>query len=193
MKRTKKKILALLLAVIFISLTVTAVWYKTALPKKFSEVKPGVLYRSGQGQGFKIQNAIDRYHIKTIICLRELKAGSDRSWFDTESRVAEKNNVTLVHWPMDSHKPLPQKYWLDFLKMTQDPNRTPILVHCAQGKHRTGFFVALYRMGIDGWSFDQVWNEMQQHEFGNGHLEIVAELKNINPEQLHKKINKIKE
>ena len=89
---------------------------------------------------------------------------------------------------MDSHEPLPENYWIDFIKMTQDPARTPILVHCAQGKHRTGFFVGLYRMAIDGWSFDQVWDEMQTFDFGDGHLEIVETLKNIKPEELRKKI-----
>jgi protein tyrosine/serine phosphatase len=189
----QKKIFALLAGVIFISLVITAVWYKTTLPENFAEVKSGVLYRSSQGNRIEFQNAIDRYHIKTILCLRELKPDDKNDWFDTEKYVAEKNNVTFIHWPMDSRKPFSKNYWIDFLKMIKNPDRSPILVHCAQGKHRTGFFVALYRMGIDGWSYDQVWNEMKIFDFGDTHPEILETLKKINPEQLRKEVNEIKE
>ena len=188
MNPKQKKTLIVLLAVAFVGLAVFVGWYKTSLPRRFTEVAPGVLYRSGQGKANQIQNAVKQYNINTILCLREVEDEKDSSWFEMEKALAEKLHVKFIHWPMDSHDPLPKQYWIDFMKMTKDLARTPILVHCAQGKHRTGFFVALYRMGIDGWSFDQACAEMQSFEFGNDHPEIVDTLKKIDPEELRKKI-----
>ena len=41
-----------------------------------------------------------------------------------------------------------------FLDFANDPVNQPSYVHCEAGKGRTGVAVASYRMGIQGWSFD---------------------------------------
>jgi hypothetical protein len=63
-----KRTAPLVALAIAIGLAGFLVWYKTSLPKRFAVVQAGVLYRSGQGKANQLQNAIDRYHIKTIVC-----------------------------------------------------------------------------------------------------------------------------
>jgi protein tyrosine/serine phosphatase len=188
MKNEHKRIVAFVSLAVAIGLAGFLVWYKTSLPKRFAVVEPNVLYRSGQGKANQVQNAIDRYHIRTILCLREIDQEKNTSWLDAEKKVAEKNGVEFISWPMNSRKPLSMDYQVNFLKMTQDPQKTPILVHCAQGRHRTGFFSALYRLVIDGWPIDKTLNEMYQFKFGDNHPQIIDTLRSIDPESIRCKL-----
>lgn len=188
MTMRRKRIVPLIALAIAMGLAGFGVWYKTSLPKRFAEIEPGVLYRSGQGKANQLQNVIDRYHIKTIICFREIKKEKNTSWYDREKRVTERNGVNFLSWPMDSRKPLPIEYQVKFLQMTQDPQKTPILIHCAQGRHRTGFFSGLYRRVINDWSIDKVLDEMYLFNFGHDHPEIIEALRSIKPEVLRDKM-----
>jgi len=189
MKLTRKKTLVLSSSILAVILALAAYGHLFALPPRFSEVAPGVLYRSGQPNSFQLANAVHRYKIKTIVFLRETESGKNNAWYDAERNTASRLAVRFIYWPTDSHSPPPQKQMIDFLNLTQNKNQIPILVHCAQGKHRTGFFVGLYRRVIDNWSFDQVWTEMNRFDFGNGHLELLNALKSIDPEKLKSKMN----
>jgi protein tyrosine/serine phosphatase len=120
--------------------------------------------------------------------LREIKKEKDASWYEVEKRVADKNGVDFLSWPMDSRKPLPIEYLVEFLKMTQDPQKTPMLVHCAQGRHRTGFFSGLYRLVIDNWPIDKTLNEMYLFNFGHDHPELIDALRSIDPQGLRDKM-----
>ena len=42
-----------------------------------------------------------------------------------------------------------------------DPMTKPVLVHCFAGIHRTGGYVALYRMEHNGWTADDAIAEMK--------------------------------
>ncbi len=172
-------------AVIVAVVVTAAAWqYRTtSLPRNFAVVEPGVLYRAGEGKVFQIQNVIRDYRIKTILCLRKVRVLED------ERKMAEANQVAFVYRPIDSEKPVPESKCLEFLKMVKDPARTPILVHCAQGKHRTGFFVAVYRMVIDKWPLDRALKEMESHGFDlNSHTKLIEGLKAIDPERLREKL-----
>src|SRR5262249_19142742 len=51
-------------------------------------------------------------------------------------------------------------------KLMDDPANFPVSEHCIGGRHRTGTFVALYRMEYDRWSAEQPLNEMNSIDFG---------------------------
>ncbi len=48
------------------------------------------------------------------------------------------------------------------LEVVDDPQRRPVLVHCARGTCRTGSAVALYRFERDGWTIQDVAAEMRR-------------------------------
>lgn len=168
-----------------IALVPAALWFHFSLPRNFSVVEQGILYRCGEGRTFQIENTMRKHHIKTILCLRKVRN------LESEKQLAGRQDVNFIYQPIDTGKPIPEKYYLDFLKMTQDPNQTPLLVHCAMGRHRTGFFCALYRMVIDNWPLDKALKEMESFGFDlNSHTVLVTTLKKINPEDLRKKLRK---
>lgn len=53
----------------------------------------------------------------------------------------------------------------EFLRITNEPANTPVFVHCAGGRHRTGALTAVYRMRHDAWTAAQAFDEMKRYEF----------------------------
>ena len=58
----------------------------------------------------------------------------------------------------------------EILEILDDPDRCPVLVHCARGTCRTGAAVALYRFERDGWTIDDVAVEMRRQTYRYGWL-----------------------
>ncbi|MGH7817758.1 MAG: fused DSP-PTPase phosphatase/NAD kinase-like protein, partial [Candidatus Binatia bacterium] len=51
------------------------------------------------------------------------------------------------------------------LKILEDPKNWPVFVHCAEGRDRTGYSVATYRMVVENWSVDDALHEMFDFRF----------------------------
>ena len=52
-----------------------------------------------------------------------------------------------------------------FLAIVTDAERQPVFVHCLRGSDRTGTAVAVYRMGVEGWSREDAIEEMTSGGF----------------------------
>jgi protein tyrosine/serine phosphatase len=52
-----------------------------------------------------------------------------------------------------------------FLKVLEDPANWPVYIHCAQGRDRTGYNAAAYRMVVQGWSAAEALEEMNAFHF----------------------------
>ncbi|HEX9187996.1 MAG TPA: tyrosine-protein phosphatase [Vicinamibacteria bacterium] len=53
-----------------------------------------------------------------------------------------------------------------FLAIVTDAERQPVFVHCQRGADRTGTAVAVYRIGVEGWSREEAIEEMTRGGFG---------------------------
>jgi uncharacterized protein (TIGR01244 family) len=167
--------------------------FVAGLPRNFGAVKEGVLYRSGQGTLFQLKRAINQYGLKTIICLRSVKPEKPSGWFEAEKSLADKMGVKFIHYPMVSKELTEdEKYWIDMLMLTQDDHAKPILVHCAQGELRTGFFCAIYRMVVDNWTVEQTIKEMESFGYNlRGHKFAVRALSGIKLDEARKKFQQV--
>lgn len=115
----------------------------------FAKVDDG-LYRSGQpsAEGFA---AAERLGIRTVVSLRS--AHTDRPLLaGTGLRYVE---IPCHQWSMDADDVAA------FLEVAADPAMRPVLVHCAEGRDRTGLAVASYRVAVDGWSHAEAEREMR--------------------------------
>jgi protein tyrosine/serine phosphatase len=50
-------------------------------------------------------------------------------------------------------------------KALRDPNSSPVFIHCAEGKDRTGYSVAIYRMVFEGTPSSDAIHEMFDFRF----------------------------
>lgn len=135
------------------------------------------LYRSGQptAEGFK---ALAEFGIRTVINLRseasdkELLTGTGLKYVEIPSKATEVKEGDLF----------------TFLKLVTSPEGAPYLIHCHHGADRTGLFVAVYRVVVQGWPKEEAIREMQKGGFGfhNTYTNIVKYLMNFNPDKFRR-------
>jgi tyrosine-protein phosphatase SIW14 len=125
--------------------------------KNFGVVEEGKLYRSGQLTGTQLERMIDKLHLKTVVCLHPQFA-------EREREICRRKNVRFVELPMHSSGEGAPEQFGEFYALAVDPAHQPLLVHCYAGVARTGACAALYRMGKQGWSYDQAVAELKTFE-----------------------------
>jgi protein tyrosine/serine phosphatase len=123
------------------------------LPKNFSVVKPGVLYRSGQMRPEHFQQVVQQHSIRTVVCLNP----NDEP---REEEIARQLGVQFVKFQMPGSGLGEPELFHEYLRILGDPANRPLLVHCAAGAYRTGVSVALYRMHYEGWLLEDAMREM---------------------------------
>jgi protein-tyrosine phosphatase len=131
----------------------------------WDEVKRGILYRSGQLSSDQLVQAVKRYNLQTIINLQ--LPGEEMA---RERALAARLGVDFVNLPMPGDGFGEEWEFREFLRILDDVERRPVLVHCARGTCRTGAAVALYRYERDGWTLEDVAAEMRRQTYRYGWL-----------------------
>jgi len=122
--------------------------------ENFFRVGPG-LYRGAQpdAEGMRALKAMG---IRTVVNLRYMH--SDR-------HLLAGTGLAYREIDVNPFKPTAEQL-VEFLRVVQDPNCTPVFVHCHRGIDRTGMMCAVYRMVVCGWPKDEAIAEMQHGPFG---------------------------
>src|SRR5262245_59335588 len=114
-------------------------------------------YRGAQPKGQDYAD-LAAMGVKTVIDLQ-------REGNSAEQNLVEAQGMKFFRIPMsDKGRPSADQAELS-LKIVNDPASQPVFVHCAGGRHRTGAMSAIYRITHDGWSADQVFEEMKRYDF----------------------------
>ena len=124
-------------------------------------VRDGVLYRSAQLPTSGLGRAVKDLGIRTVVSLRD----ADRAADQTEERYCAEKGIRFVRIEPLSWDGVQGTAPVDaglarFLAVMADPKNHPVLVHCYRGVHRTGAYVAVYRMECEGWGRDRAMAEM---------------------------------
>ena len=129
----------------------------------WDEVKRGILYRSGQLTSEQLTEAVNRYQIRTVINLQwpgeEMKE---------ERALSRRLGVDFVNLPMPGDGLGEEKQFREVLKILDEAERRPALVHCPRGTCRTGATVAFYRFERDGWTPEDVASELERQTYHYG-------------------------
>jgi protein tyrosine/serine phosphatase len=145
--------------------------------KRLRIVDPGRLYRSGQMTADGFADAVDRYHLRTIINVQDEVPDPDinRSFWSRqtikESALCRELGVRYVHLmpvllprhEVPQHRPAVID---QLLALLDDESNYPVLIHCHAGLHRTGLLTAVYRMEYQGWTIDEAYRDMKAQGFG---------------------------
>jgi protein tyrosine/serine phosphatase len=131
----------------------------------FDVVKPDILYRSGQLTTGQLERAVRRYGLRTIVNFQRPGPGVEQ-----ERAVAKRMGVDFLNLPMTGDGFGEERQFREVLKACDDPDRRPVLAHCARGTCRTGAATALYRFERDGWTIADVSAEMRRQSYKDGWL-----------------------
>jgi protein tyrosine phosphatase (PTP) superfamily phosphohydrolase (DUF442 family) len=139
--------------------------------KRLRVVTPGQVYRSGQLTAAGLEEALRRYHIRTVINLRDESPDPHLAPGVPESEVCRRVNARYVFIAPDliEREELAEsrpKAIAEYLAILDDPANYPVLLHCRAGLHRTGVLTALYRMEYQGWSVEEAVHELRRNGFG---------------------------
>jgi protein tyrosine/serine phosphatase len=156
--------------------------------RNFHEVKQGVLYRSGQLPLTGLKRILHDYGIKTVVTLRDAIVPGQTPPDAAEEAYCKKMELNYVritprNWSAADGSVPAMAGVRQFLAVMRDPSNYPVLVHCFAGIHRTGAYVAVYRMEFDGWDNARAIAEVQAHGYYNidGERDLLEFLENYRP------------
>lgn len=130
--------------------------------RHFHVVRQGVLYRSAQLNEAGLRQVVRDLGVRTIVNLRDGLQTNDQR----EETFCRDNGVRFVRikplsWNgVQGHTPV-EAGLRTFLRVMSDSANHPVLIHCYRGVHRTGGYVAVYRMEMEGWKKDEALAEMR--------------------------------
>ena len=134
----------------------------------FSKVSPA-LWRGAQpsAEGFQ---QLEKLGVKTVVNFR----------FDHDDLpLLQGTRIKYLRIPSFAFHPT-QANIVSFLKVVEDPANWPVYIHCAQGRDRTGYNAAAYRLVFQGWGSDDAILEMNAFHFNRiwvGNPGFLRELK----------------
>ena len=145
--------------------------YRSVVSTKYRNLRvvvPNEIYRSGQMSVEGLAKTVQEHGIKTVVCLRDTRDDGKPAPDVSEAEWCKANGVEHVvlspaQWEVQPGSPTPpiEPNLREFLKLATDDAKKPILVHCFAGIHRTGGYVATYRIEVDGWQPDDAIAEMR--------------------------------
>jgi protein-tyrosine phosphatase len=154
----------LVAVLIAIGLSVWGARLRNALvPKKWGEVVPGKLYRSGELSPALMERTLRDHNIQVVVDLRQYTPHG--RLFKIEREICDKLGIEHDVFPMRGSGIGNLVNYADALETIHTAVETgkPVLVHCAAGTHRTGGVIATYRMLVQGRPADEVLREMTDY------------------------------
>ena len=111
----------------------------------FHTVIPGQLYRSAELSRHGFEQAIIRFHIRTVINLRGAAPG--HPWYEDEIAATRAAGAHHIDFRMSATH-LPNSAELQEIETMLEHTESPVLVHCQGGADRSGLVAALYELWI---------------------------------------------
>ena len=134
-----------IVTVVFISLLFVVIGglylYWVILNRRFSVVEKGRVYRSGALRPALLQKKVQQLGIRTVIDFRREK-GKGR--IQKEKDFLEQLGVQHIH--LRSRQVPGESTVKNFLKIMNEQENYPVLLHCSHGRGRACLFSAIYLM-----------------------------------------------
>lgn len=127
--------------------------------KNFSQVRPN-LYRGSAPNLSDLHKLSEQFNIERIISL-------DQQSGEKINAVCRALNIEHIIIPLD-HNEQSIEELLQYKLSDLINSNIPTFIHCARGKDRTGFFIALVRCLLDHWSARKAIKEAKSLGFGTG-------------------------
>jgi protein tyrosine phosphatase (PTP) superfamily phosphohydrolase (DUF442 family) len=154
---------------IFAAIVVLGWWvfdaYKDDIwPKRFGEVVPGLVYRSGQISPRIVEKTLAERGIKTLINLQVDNRSSDPVQA-VEAEAAQRLGIDCYRFPLSGDGTGEIKNYAGALAALVASERAgkPVLIHCAAGTQRAGVAVAFYRVLVQKRATTEAYAEMLRY------------------------------
>ncbi|WP_333601178.1 dual specificity protein phosphatase family protein [Flavobacterium sp.] len=138
--------------------------YDRHINHNFMTITEGKVYKSGVIPPDEIADYVKKYHIKSIVDLRFPGTGDDVNNPEIPAELtAEKvavEKIPGVNYFNNGCDQVPEQKNVDsFLKIMDNPDNYPVLIHCYHGIGRSQLFSAIYRIEYEGWTNEEARNK----------------------------------
>ncbi len=158
----RKKTQIALAVVLCIACGAVLLWLpRRGVPKRFGVVEAGRLYRSGEITPQQLEHVTRKYGLRTVVSL----LNPDVPESVAEREAAERLGLRWVNVALPGDGASTPEQRQKIKAVLFDPEAWPILVHCAAGANRTGLAAGMYRLHRQGWTVEQVLEEMREFGF----------------------------
>ena len=120
---------------------------------EFEQATKGI-YRGSQPVTKEAYKIILDHGVETIIKLNKEHAAFERSWA-FKKRIDLYEIILSEYWSPDPNI-------LRHIAMSLKDCGKSVFIHCLHGHDRTGYAVAAYRMLVQGWTFEQAYDECKR-------------------------------
>jgi Protein tyrosine/serine phosphatase len=100
---------------------------------------------------------LQSWGVKSIINLRTNPLHDQQAWAQEMGIKIHRVKTGVMIEP--GEKEIEQ-----FIRLVADPANQPAYICCTGGRDRTVFYVALYRMAMEGWTAEQAKGELRAHK-----------------------------
>ena len=122
----------------------------------FHEVEKGAVYRSALLGSEKLEQAVDRLGVKTVLNLCGEQPGVE--WYEGEVEVSRRRGVKFVNMALSANTALDAAQLAKLTDALRDAPK-PLLIHCRAGSDRTGLASAIY-VATHGGSYHDAQNQL---------------------------------
>jgi protein tyrosine/serine phosphatase len=161
------KVAVVLGILLSIPITALVVWHQSH-HYHLDTVQEGILYRDGFKSIAQFSATLDSVHPRTVISLLDSQELADpkKPQFASEEKLCADRGIKLQRIPVALGGWPTSQDIQTFLKIVGQKENQPVLVHCAQGVRRTGFFVGAFEASVLGYNKGHVENDILS--FGHG-------------------------
>ncbi len=174
MSRNLQIVAAIALVAFLVGAPLYYAQYRRTDMRNFRIVKDGVLYRSGQMTQAGLKRVIHDYGIKSVVTLRYADNPGETPPDQAEEDFCRSQGIRYFRvkprrfYSEKGGDGVPADIGVEkFVNIMADPDNHPVLLHCFAGVHRTGTYVAIYRMEFEGWSNDRALQELRDLGYDN--------------------------
>lgn len=157
--------------------------YPLIPPRNYGAVYDNKMYRSSfpQRENIDFLGSLELRSILTLTTKND--PGEAYEEFVRASNIRHK--IMELETNKDGSINMKAENLCDALMFALNPNHHPIYVHCNQGRHRTGCFVACIRK-IEGWAMEDILHEYDTYASPKPRDGDIAFIKQFNPAVVHK-------
>jgi len=142
---------------------ITMTWYHRPL-SRLRTVEPGKIYISAMPTKPGLEVAQARRHFKTIINLFPENTRLRSSRLPDELRFVKEHGIHYVGNPaLEGEEDESNSFIESTLKLAQDPEAWPILVHCHGCMDRTPAWMGIYRFVVQKRPLEEILQEIEHH------------------------------
>ena len=126
---------------LFVLLALAGAYAYVHVGGNFHEVEKGVVYRSSWLGSEKLEQAVDRLGVKSVLNLCGEQPGV--AWYEGEVEVSRRRGVKFVSLALSANTALDAGQVAKLADIVRDAPK-PLLIHCRAGSDRTGLASAVY-------------------------------------------------